>query len=338
MNQSSQAILERISKIGLEEMKEFSELAPFILFYHQVSALPPLPICPNPPVSPERVRSDLQLLTKLFRPLTVDELLWHHRTQKPVPKGSFMITFDDGLACCLPYAVPILEEFKLDGIFFVNTSSIGNRTLLVQHRTILLRQVAGDAGIEAVVKPRLAREGLPCERLDQIFVSLRNPARGSLLKEMEAEFGIDQEGWAAEHKPYLDEAQLDDLVKRGFTIGAHGRDHFRFREVPLELQLSEMAVSMRHVAERYKPKGLLFSFPFTADDVGFSFFELASKLNLGVEILFGTSAPRENPGMPWLLERFSAEGAKSTEERLTELIMEEIARRMAGHNIVERHP
>ncbi len=335
MDKSCQELLEKVSKMGLAELKGLSSVAPFVFFYHQVSALPKLPICASPPVSPERFRSDLRLLTSLFKPLTVDEFLWHLRNAKPFPKGSFMMSFDDGLASCHSFAAPILEEFKLDGIFFLNTLALGNKALLSQHRTLLLSHVAGPEGMESVIKPRLAKAGFRVERLDQIFIALRGPSQ-ELLTELEGEFGIDHTAWAAEHKPYLDEEQAEDLSKRGFLIGAHGRNHFRFREIPLELQLSEFAASVNFIAGRFKPKALAFAFPFTADDVGFSFFELASRLGTGVEAFFGTSAPLENPGMPWLIERLSVEAASDTESYLAELIRREIAGRLAGRGSVER--
>ena len=338
MDESYKELLEKVFKMGLGDLRKLSEFSPFAIYYHNVtSEAQPLPLC-STPVTAERFRSDLRLLGSVFRHLPVDEFLWHLRNGKPFPKGSFMITFDDTLATCHTFAAPILEEFKLDAVFFINSMVVGNRALLTEHRTRLLHHIVGVEGLESVVKPRLAKAGLPCERLDQIIIALRGASATSrgLLAELEGAFGIDPVAWAAENKPYMDEAQIEDLARRGFLIGAHGRDHFRFREIPIELQMAEFEGSVKYVASRFKPKAMLFAFPFTANDASYAFFEKASQLGVGVEAFFGVAAPLVNPGMPWLIERLSLEFTSDTERYLADMIRTEIVKRLAGCDYVER--
>ena len=341
MDDKTVEILKKAMSMGLDGLKELSHAFPLTLYYHIISDKP-TPLWASQPISPARFRSNLELLVSHFRPLSVDEFLWHQRNGKPFPKLTFMITFDDGLADCYVHALPLLEEFKLDAIFFINVSVIGNKNgLLVQHRIQLIRSLF-NTPLEA---PRLDAEmerlyvgaGMQYPGLEAGLVLLRGPAFG-LLEKLESALGLDHRAWASANKPYLDEAQLDDLSKRGFSIGAHGNDHFRFDEISLERQLSEFSLSMRYVMERFKPRGGLFAFPFTGDGVSYKFFELAAGLNVGAESFFGTAAPKENPGMPWLIERLSEEPCLhiGLERLLVEFFRVELVNRLAGTNSIER--
>lgn len=59
-----------------------------------------------------------------YTTLTMDELYSYFTENKPIPKKSLVITFDDGYLDNYKYAYPILKEFNLKATIFVIASNI----------------------------------------------------------------------------------------------------------------------------------------------------------------------------------------------------------------------
>ena len=84
-------------------------------------------------VSPETFRRQMQLLRRLFTPLSADEFA-QALSAGQLPPGACVVTFDDGWYDNLDYALPILRETSVPAVLFVATDYIGTDKCFWQER------------------------------------------------------------------------------------------------------------------------------------------------------------------------------------------------------------
>ena len=84
-------------------------------------------------VSPEAFRRQMQLLRRLFTPLSADEFAKALQSGR-MPPGACLVTFDDGWYDNLDHALPILQECSVPAVLFVATDYIGSDGCFWQER------------------------------------------------------------------------------------------------------------------------------------------------------------------------------------------------------------
>jgi peptidoglycan/xylan/chitin deacetylase (PgdA/CDA1 family) len=93
-----------------------------VLMYHHIS-----PLTGPHTVTPELFRDHLQMLSdKGIRTLSLDEFAEWRRGECSIHQPAVLLTFDDAWLDNWVYALPILEEFSAQGVFFVVTSWPGD--------------------------------------------------------------------------------------------------------------------------------------------------------------------------------------------------------------------
>ena len=94
-----------------------------ILMYHRVAE--PVEGFPRPTwnVPPRRLAEQLAGLLDLgWRPLPLSQVLDNHRHSRPMPRKTFVVTFDDGYENNLTQALPILELLGIPATIFLATA------------------------------------------------------------------------------------------------------------------------------------------------------------------------------------------------------------------------
>ena len=84
-------------------------------------------------VSPETFRRQMQLLRRLFTPLSADDFAAALSTGR-FPANACVVTFDDGWYDNADYALPILRETAVPAVLFVATDYIGTDACFWQER------------------------------------------------------------------------------------------------------------------------------------------------------------------------------------------------------------
>ncbi len=93
-----------------------------ILMYHHIA--PHTPGFPPPTwnVTPERFHDQMSgLLAKGFTPWPLRKAIEYHHQGLPIPRNTFVLTFDDGYECFYSNAWPILKELQIPATVFVIT-------------------------------------------------------------------------------------------------------------------------------------------------------------------------------------------------------------------------
>lgn len=246
---------------------------------------------------------DLEYLLKHFNPISVNEIIDCVKRNKPFPKNSFLITFDDGFQEIRTVIAPILEQKGVPAIFFINPSFVDNKELfyrlkvsliinnLIENRelTKTISEVLGThAGVKEVI-----------HGLKKIHYQNKHKA-----DEIAEAIGISFGEYLKKYKPFVTEKQLEELIAMGFSIGGHSMDHPFYPSISPEEQVKQTLNSVIYLSERFGIKEKLFAFPHS--DVQVKQKVIDDILRHGIDLLFGIQNQKYERNNR-MLHRFNAE-------------------------------
>ncbi|MBN1665610.1 MAG: polysaccharide deacetylase family protein [Anaerolineales bacterium] len=240
------------------------------VFYHAVSD-EPLPhirhLYPVVPVA--EFEAALQYLQERYTFISYAQLHAHRLQGQPLPKKAVHLSFDDGFALCYQVVRPLLLQYKIPCTFFLTTDWIDNRKMFYRNKASLAIQRLSELEKEQLTS-LLARLRV---ELGQAFTSraelvnwlkgLRNPDEPAIEAVCQA-LDVDWRAFLAREQPYLTTAQVRQLQRDGFTIGAHTQTHTKLMDLPAERVEAELAGSCARVAEICGAPVVPFSFPHSA--------------------------------------------------------------------------
>lgn len=262
-----------------------------IPFYHVVDDAACPHISPIYPVrSTKKFKEDLDFLARHFTPVDLPTLLDGPQSSTPMVH----ITFDDGLRQCHEIAAPILEEKGFPATFFLNSGFLDNSQLMYRYKAALLSEKPGK----------------------WLGLSFQDEEK---LDKAAADFGIDFQDFLSTYKPYMSSKQVQDLLKRGFTIGAHSVSHPVYQQMSTKAQLEETLLDVAALREKFGSNAIsTFAFPFSDLDIELLFFEMLQ--DEGISRCFGGSGLKTD--IRANLPRFPME---KTTEPATRILRQEYA-------------
>lgn len=248
---------------------------PIMPFYHLVSDEKPLHI--KHLYKFKNVKefiSDLDFFLKNFQPLSLHDILDYIKREKPLPGKSFFLSFDDGLREVYTVIAPILKGKGIPATFFLNSAFIDNKGLFYRYKeSILIEEIS-------LLKNKNNLTHLR-KILQENNIIAKNITRGILnigyknkemLDKLAKALGLDFNEYLKNKKPYLDSDQINDLIRQGFTIGAHSVDHPLYSKLNLAEQLWQTEESLNFITNKFNLGYSAFAFPFLDKDVNKDFF------------------------------------------------------------------
>jgi peptidoglycan/xylan/chitin deacetylase (PgdA/CDA1 family) len=195
-------------------------------------------------------RQQIEFMKNNFNIVTMEQVLDAVEGTGELPEKALLLTFDDGYADHYTYALPILEEYGVQGSFFIPGKTFSTHQLLDVNKIhyILasadILELAEDVkremdyyrGEEFCYAPtdELYHDYAVANRFDgkdTIFVKrmlqtvlperLRNMISSNLFEKY---VGVSEEQLA--YELYLTEAQIRTMKRHGMFIGFHGYDHY----------------------------------------------------------------------------------------------------------------
>lgn len=241
-----------------------------------------------PPRKVEVFKRDLECLLKYYEPVDLLCLIEHAQNKKLFQKPVFHLTFDDGLSNFYEVVAPILEAKGVPSTFFVNTDFVDNKDLFYRYKASLLIQKLEDqkAKYSAVIKSCFQEHQSFKDQLLKV-----DYAGAPWLDDLANKMGFSFNAFLQDEKPYLSKIQIKSLIKRGFTIGAHSKNHPLYAEIPIQEQYLQTEESISYIQKHFNVSYRAFSFPFSDVGVGKQFFE---KMSTKLDISFGTSDQKED--------------------------------------------
>lgn len=214
-------------------------------------------------------REQLAYFKKHYHFITAAQLIDAYENGTELPPKSLLLTFDDAYIDHYTCAFPLLDEYKVQGLFFVPVKAIMNHEVLIvnkihhvlavcdKHINDLVQQVKSllalyeeKNGVQtfeyyfgklAVANRFDCKEVIFIKRLLQ--VELQEPVRSEIINLLFKQYVTDDEG-AFSRELYMSEDQLKCMQRNGMIIGSHGYDHFWLGSLPKNEQLTELTKSV----------------------------------------------------------------------------------------------
>lgn len=281
-----------------------------VLMFHRVldASDPRWRVCdPDYTLPVEVFRQSLGFLARHYNVVSIGQVLRARAGQGRLPPRALLLTFDDGWADNVDYALPVLRAAGLPAVMFVVSDVVGRDQPFFQEQLVsawrrgVLQVDELDVALApwrpagAVTDTGLAGlRGLIAE-LEKLDPATRDIVLARFAPRMDDGLGhmVDREG-------------LDRLGKHGVALGLHGKTHAPMTRVP-DLDSELHGARDELAAMTGSPPTASMSFPYGAHDA-----RIARRAReAGYELVF-TSVPALNAtgsGPDWLLGRTGFETA-----------------------------
>ncbi|MCB0194727.1 MAG: polysaccharide deacetylase family protein [Anaerolineae bacterium] len=283
-------------------------------------------------------RKALDFFLQHYTPICLSELLEHINKGSGLPDNAFFLTFDDGFRESYDVIAPILKEKGIPATFFLVTNWIDNKMLFYRHKASVLIEAlrkSGNPNLLEKVKAVFLSHDMQVTDFEAGILAI-NYYQQQMLDEIALVLEVDFDDYLIRNKPYLDCAQIHDLIEAGFTIGAHSVDHPLYSMLPLEDQLYQTRESVRYIKEKFSLNYGAFAFPYNDKGVSKKYFETTFGQD-GVDISFGTSSMRQDV-YPNSLQRTEMETIPlSARDMISVRYSIKLARRMFGDKAIRRN-
>lgn len=203
-----------------------------------------------------------------------------------MPERALLLTFDDGYIDNYTYALPILQEFGVQGSFFIPGKTFATHQLLDVNK---IHYILASANIYTLVEDvkkeieyyrgqeynyapvdELFHEYAIASRFDIkeiTFVKrmlqtvlpekLRNKISSKLFEKY---VGVTEERLA--YELYMTEDQIRTMKRQGMFIGIHGYDHYWLGELPVEEMRQDISMALNTLDEFIDRKQWVMNFPY----------------------------------------------------------------------------
>jgi peptidoglycan/xylan/chitin deacetylase (PgdA/CDA1 family) len=256
-----------------------------IIMYHYVREIKNSRFPEIKGLETELFREQLKFLKKHYNFVTTEEVIDCMYNNYKLPSKSVLLTFDDGYVDHFDNVLPILQEFGVQGSFYIPAKAIkehkmldvnkihfilaaeSNKNIIISDIKLLLKKYKTEYNLQdfdhyyyklAIEARYDTAEVIFIKRLLQ--VELDEEVRGKIVDSLFVKYLHVDESEFAENL-YLNEAQIKEMLKVGMHIGCHGYDHYWWnklkpeeleREIDLSLEfLSDMGVEISNWTAAY---------------------------------------------------------------------------------------
>ncbi len=198
----------------------------------------------------ELFRKQLEYFKANFNVVTMEQVLDAVCNGSGLPEKALLLTFDDGYIDNYTYAMPLLEEFGMQGSFFISAKTFDTHQLLDVNKIHYILASADVKPLLSDVKEKLDyyrgrefdypsndelwdkyAEDKRFDGKDIVFVKrmlqtvLPEKLRNRISSELfEKYVGVSEEQLA--YELYMTEEQIRTMKRNGMFIGIHGYDHY----------------------------------------------------------------------------------------------------------------
>ncbi len=231
-------------------------------------------------------RQQIEFIKNTFNVVTMEQVINAVENKSELPEKALLLTFDDGYIDHYTYALPILEEFKIQGSFFIPGKTFTTHQLLDVNK---IHYILASANIYELVEDvksqmdyyrgseydyasntelwNLYAEANRFDPAETIFVKmmlqtvlperLRNTISSNLFKKY---VGVTEEQLA--YELYMSEEQIRTMRRHGMFIGVHGYDHYWLGNLPEDKMKSDLNQALDSLNEFIDRKHWVMNFPY----------------------------------------------------------------------------
>lgn len=231
-------------------------------------------------------REQIAFMKSNFNIVTMEQVLEAISTKEKLPEKALLLTFDDGYADNYNVALPILEEYGVQGSFFIPGKTFMTHQLLDVNK---IHYVLASANIYNLVEDlkkemdyyrgqefqyasteELFAKYAVASRFDikeTVFVKqmlqtvLPEKLRNIISSKLFAKYvGVTEEQLA--YELYMSEEQIRTMKRHGMFIGIHGYDHYWLGNLPVEQMESDISLALDALDEFVDRKQWVMNYPY----------------------------------------------------------------------------
>jgi peptidoglycan/xylan/chitin deacetylase (PgdA/CDA1 family) len=185
-------------------------------------------------ITPSDFEAALKFLIRYYTPVRLQDVLAASEGRS-LPPRAVLVTFDDGYASIMEWAVPLCGKFGVPATLFLNAAFLNNDGLapdnLVCYAANVLGMEAINAAMRSVGSADIPKLKSLAEVFSRFFPSISLPERQVFLDALAHLGGINERQLAGEARLYLARKQVCELAASGFEIGNHTYTHVRCRSL-----------------------------------------------------------------------------------------------------------
>ena len=231
-------------------------------------------------------REQIAFMKSNFNIVTMEQVLEAISAKEKLPEKALLLTFDDGYADNYNVALPILEEYGVQGSFFIPGKTFTTHQLLDVNK---IHYVLASANIYNLVED-LKKEMdyyrgqefqyAPTEELfakyavvsrfdikETVFVKqmlqtvLPERLRNIISSKLFAKYvGVTEEQLA--YELYMSGEQIRTMKRHGMFIGIHGYDHYWLGNLPVEQMENDISLALDALDEFVDRKQWVMNYPY----------------------------------------------------------------------------
>lgn len=265
-----------------------------------------------PPERVERFEAALRYIKQRYHPVTDAELAAHRLQGRRLPRRALHLSFDDGFAECFTVVRPLLLQHGIPCSFYVTSNWLDNQSMFYRNKASLCVEAVGQLAPDTVKMVLTSINNAVETRLtsaeDLVRWVMGLGAADEPVIDMTARMlGIDMAEYLSERQPYMTRAQVQQLHRDGFTVGAHTRRHIKIAQLSPQEAEEEIISSAEDVRQLTGAETVHFSFPYSASGVDRAWLADLRQRHLGLGLLFDTRDLQTD--RPFLVNRVWAEKA-----------------------------
>lgn len=231
-------------------------------------------------------REQIEYLKTSFQIVAMEEVIAACSGETELPERAILLTFDDGYIDNYTFVFPILEEFGLQGSFFISGKTFASHQLLDVNKIHHILAVADIHNLMTDLKRDMEYyrgqeyDYPPTEELFQkygvanrfdggeiIFVKrmlqtvlperLRNQISSKLFIKY---VGVTEEQLA--YELYMTEEQIRTMKRHGMFIGVHGYDHYWLGNLEPEQMREDISLALDTLDEFIDRRRWVMNYPY----------------------------------------------------------------------------
>lgn len=231
-------------------------------------------------------REQIEFMKSNFNIVTMEQVIEAVSVGEKLPPRALLLTFDDGYLDNYNVAMPVLEEFGVQGSFFIPGKTFTTHQLLdvnkihyilasanVYHLVDDLKKemdfYRGDE-FQYVSTEELFSQYAIANRFDikeTVFIKqmlqtvLPEKLRNIISSKLFAKYvGVTEEQLA--YELYMSEEQIRTMKRHGMFIGVHGYDHYWLANLPQEQMRNDIAKGLEALDEFIDRKQWVMNYPY----------------------------------------------------------------------------
>lgn len=218
---------------------------------------------------PEEFTWQVKHVRDHYSPITMEQLVDHYGTGKPLPPRPVLFTFDDGFADNALVVAPILEAAGVPGHIFISTGYVGTRNhfwfdwvvrAFCESKNDHIAVETIDREWQLSGLTLRARRAAAIEFL-RLIKKLPHEMALAVRNELESISGLSQSTEADRLDRPMTWEQIQDLKTKGISYGSHSVTHPILSQMSVASVTEELETSKRELEARLDDQCRTFAYP-----------------------------------------------------------------------------